>query len=36
LVAIRAADYDVDALAVQGYGMERLDALVDELLLGVR
>ena len=36
LVAIRAADYDVDALAGQGYGMERLDALVDELLLGVR
>ncbi len=36
LVAIRAADYDVDALAAQGYGMERLDALVDELLLGVR
>ena len=36
LAAIRGADYDVDALAAQGYGMERLDALVDELLLGVR
>jgi xylose isomerase len=36
LAAIRAADYDVDALGARGYGMERLDALVDELLLGVR
>jgi len=36
LRAIRAADYDLAALGAQGYGMERLDALVDELLLGVR
>ena len=27
---------DVDALAAQGYGHERLDQLVTELLLGVR
>ena len=26
----------VDALAAQGYGHERLDQLVTELLLGVR
>ena len=36
LRAIRAADYDLAALGAQGYGMERLAALVDELLLGVR
>ena len=29
-------DYDEDALAAQGYGHERLDQLVTELLLGVR
>ncbi len=28
--------YDEDALASQGYGHERLDQLVTELLLGVR
>ena len=28
--------YDEDALAAQGYGHERLDQLVTELLLGVR
>src|SRR5690606_9948718 len=33
---IRAADLDEDALAAQGYGHERLDQLVTELLLGVR
>jgi xylose isomerase len=31
-----AAAADVDALAAQGYGNERLDQLVTELLLGVR
>jgi xylose isomerase len=34
--AIRSGSYDVDALAAQGYGHERLDQLVTELLLGVR
>ena len=29
-------DVDLDALAQQGYGHERLDQLVTELLLGVR
>ena len=33
---IRSADLDEDALAAQGYGHERLDQLVTELLLGVR
>jgi xylose isomerase len=33
---IMASDYDEDALAAQGYGNERLDQLVTELLLGVR
>ena len=36
LDAIKAGHYDVDALAAQGYGNERLDQLVTELLLGVR
>jgi xylose isomerase len=36
LDAIRSATYDVDALAAQGYGNERVDQLVTELLLGVR
>jgi xylose isomerase len=31
-----AASADVEALAAQGYGYERLDQLVTELLLGVR
>jgi hypothetical protein len=30
------AGYDEQALASQGYGHERLDQLVTELLLGVR
>jgi xylose isomerase len=34
--ALRRADIDEDALATQGYGHERLDQLVTELLLGVR
>jgi xylose isomerase len=33
---IRADSYDETALASQGYGHERLDQLVTELLLGVR
>jgi xylose isomerase len=33
---IRTAAYDEAALAAQGYGHERLDQLVTELLLGVR
>jgi xylose isomerase len=36
LDAIRSADQDEAALAAQGYGLERLDQLVTELLLGVR
>jgi xylose isomerase len=34
--AIRRERFDVAALAAQGYGHERLDQLVTELLLGVR
>jgi xylose isomerase len=34
--AIRREQFDVEALAAQGYGHERLDQLVTELLLGVR
>ena len=33
---VRSATFDEDALAAQGYGHERLDQLVTELLLGVR
>jgi xylose isomerase len=33
---LRAETFDVDALANRGYGHERLDQLVTELLLGVR
>ena len=33
---LRAETFDVDALARYGYGHERLDQLVTELLLGVR
>jgi xylose isomerase len=36
LAEIRATEVDVDALGAQGYGHERLDQLVNELLLGVR
>jgi len=36
LDAVRAASLDEDRLASQGYGHERLDQLVTELLLGVR
>jgi xylose isomerase len=34
--ALRAETFDVDALGAAGYGHERLDQLVNELLLGVR
>ncbi len=36
LEEVRADETDEAALAVQGYGHERLDQLVNELLLGVR
>lgn len=36
LEEVRSASLDEDALARQGYGHERLDQLVTELLLGVR
>jgi xylose isomerase len=34
--ALRRQPYDIDALAAQGYGHERLDQLVTELLMGSR
>jgi xylose isomerase len=36
IAALRQADRDESVLAAQGYGHERLDQLVTELLLGVR
>jgi xylose isomerase len=36
LDAVRSATVDEAALAAQGYGHERLDQLVTELLLGAR
>lgn len=36
LAAVRGASLDEDALASHGYGHERLDQLVTELLLGIR
>ncbi len=36
LDVVRAATLDEDVLAAQGYGLERLDQLVTELLLGLR
>jgi xylose isomerase len=36
LDALLSATYDEDALSAQGYGHERLDQLVTELLLGAR
>ncbi len=36
LAEVRAATFDEAVLAAQGYGNERLDQLVTELLLGVR
>ncbi len=34
--ALRAEKFDLDALAAYGYGHERLDQLVTELLMGIR
>ncbi len=36
IAALRRGPHDIAALAAQGYGNERLDQLVTELLLGVR
>jgi xylose isomerase len=36
LEGVLSSEFDEDALASQGYGHERLDQLVTELLLGVR
>jgi xylose isomerase len=36
LAALRSEPFDLDALGAQGYANERLDQLVNELLLGVR
>jgi xylose isomerase len=36
IAALRRGPHDVEALAARGYGNERLDQLVTELLLGVR
>jgi len=36
LDSLRRAHVDIPALAAQGYGLERLDQLVTELLLGIR
>jgi len=36
LASLRQDTYDIESLAAQGYGHERLDQLVTELLLGVR
>ena len=36
IATLRRGPHDVDALAARGYGHERLDQLVTELLLGVR
>ena len=36
LEEIRTSTFDEAALAAQGYGLERLDQLVTELLLGIR
>jgi xylose isomerase len=33
---LRRASYDLDAFATRGYGNERLDQLVTELIMGVR
>ena len=36
LADVRRTSYDLDALGAQGYANERLDQLVNELLLGIR
>jgi xylose isomerase len=36
ITQMRKGPHDLDAMAGRGYGIERLDQLVTELLLGVR
>lgn len=36
IAGIRGGEYDLEALGLQGYGHERLDQLVNELLMGIR
>jgi xylose isomerase len=36
IAQMRKGPHDLDAMATRGYGLERLDQLVTELLLGVR
>jgi hypothetical protein len=36
IAALRRGPHDVATMAARGYGHERLDQLVTELLLGVR
>jgi xylose isomerase len=36
IAALRRGPHDLEAMAARGYGHERLDQLVTELLLGVR
>lgn len=36
IAALRTEKFEIDALSAYGYGHERLDQLVLELLLGVR
>ena len=36
IAGLRRGPHDLDAMASRGYGNERLDQLVTELLLGVR
>ena len=36
IAAMRRGPHDLDGMAARGYGLERLDQLVTELLLGVR
>jgi hypothetical protein len=36
IAAMRRGPHDLEAMATRGYGHERLDQLVTELLLGTR
>ena len=36
IAALRRGPHDLEAMAMRGYGHERLDQLVTELLLGTR
>ena len=36
IAALRRGPHDLETMATRGYGHERLDQLVTELLLGVR